>query len=131
MEVIKIMIVKEFGLDEVFLMSEIIDKMDIDVQTDRIVKKTRVLEVENMKDVTKLGKDMVVALGIDIVYGFIKKLHKAKNEVKELIENMTDLSKEEVSKMNLSQMKEFFTELIGTEGFSDFLKQAGESDEKK
>lgn len=125
------MIIKEFGLNEIFLVSEIIDKMDIDVQTDNIIKKTKIAKLENMKDVNKLGKDVVLSLGIDLIYGFMKKLYKAKNEVKELIESMTDLSKEEVSKMNLSQIKEFFTELINKEGFSDFLKQAEGSTEQK
>ncbi len=125
------MIIKEFDLDDVFSMSEIIDKMGLGVEADTIIKKTNIAKLENIKDASKLGKDVVVSLGIELISKFVRNLYKAKNEVKQLIGNLSGMTPEAVSKMNLKQIKEFFAELVEHEGFKDFLLQAGELTEKK
>ena len=125
------MIIKEFDLDDVFSMSEIIDKMGLGVEADTIIKKTNIAKLENIKDASKLGKDVVVSLGIELISKFVRNLYKAKNEVKQLIGNLSGMTPEAVSKMNLKQIKEFFAELVEHEGFKDFLSQAGELTEKK
>lgn len=125
------MIVKSFDLDDVFLLSEIIDKMELEVETDKIIKNTKTAKLENMKDAKKLGKEVFISLGIDLVTKFVRKFYKAKNEVKQLISNFTGLELDAVSKMNIKQIKEFFNELIEHEDFGDFLEQAGELTEQK
>lgn len=125
------MIIKEFDLDDVFLMSEIIDKMELGVEADTIIKKTNIAKLENIKDASKLGKDVVVSLSIELIGKFIRNLYKAKNEVKQLIGNLSGITPEAVSKMSLKQIKEFFAELVEHEGFKDFLSQAGELTEQK
>ena len=120
-------IVRGFDLDCVFLMSEILDKMELGFDADKIIQGTKQSELKNKKDAAALGKEVVVGLGLDIGTKMIRKLYKAKDEVKELIMNLTGMSKEEVGKLGIKDMKEFFVLLINHEGFGDFLAQAGES----
>jgi uncharacterized protein YpuA (DUF1002 family) len=118
------MITKDFDLDDVFLISEIIDKMGIEADIEKITKTIQTSKLENKKDAAGLGKEIAVGLGIDIVTKIIRNLHKAKAEVKQLISNMTKLSPEDVSKFGIKQIKDFFTELAKQDGFASFLSQA-------
>lgn len=120
------MIIKDFDLDDVFLMSEIIEKMELEFDTDAIIKKTNVSKLSGKKDAKELGKDVIMSLGIDLTTKLVKKLHKSKREVKQLIANLTGKTVDEVGKMSMKDMKSFFTELVAHEGFTDFLSQAGE-----
>jgi hypothetical protein len=118
------MITKNFDLDDVFLISEIIDKMGLEADIEKITKTIQTSKLENKLDAAGLGKEIAVGLGIDIVTKMIRNLHKAKTEVKQLISNMTSLGEKEVSKFGVKQIKDFFTELSKHEGFADFLSQA-------
>ena len=120
---------RSFDLDCVFLMSEILDKMDLNVDADEIIKKTQVSKLENMKDAQKLGKEVFVGLGLELGVKMVRNLYKAKKQVKELIRLLTGMTEEEVSKMSIKQIKSFFEELMNHEGFADFLEQAGELNE--
>lgn len=120
------MITKQFDLDDVFLMSEIIDKIGLEADIDKITKQIKATKLENKEDAAKIGKEVAVALGLDLVTKIVRSFHKAKVEVKQLISNLTGMKQEEVSKMSLKQMKDFFSELVSHEEFGDFLKQAGE-----
>lgn len=121
-----IAIVRDFDLDCVFLMSEIIDKMDLGVDADNMIKKTNISKMENMKDAQKLGKEVAIGIGLELTTKMIRNLYKAKKEVKDLIGILTGLTTEEVQKLNIKGIKEFFAELIKHEGFADFLSQAEE-----
>lgn len=120
------MIVKEFDLDSVFMISEIIDKMGLEADVEKITKQIKTSKLENKKDATTLGKEVAVGLGIDLVTKILRNFFKAKKEVKQLVSYLTGLTEKEVGAMNLKQLKEFFTELVEHEGFTDFLSQAGE-----
>jgi len=118
------MITKDFDLDDVFLISEIVDKMGLEADIEKITKTIQTSKLENKTDAKGLGKEIAVGLGIDIVTKMIRNLFKARKEVKQLISNMTGLDEKEVSKFGIKQIKEFFTELSKHEGFADFLSQA-------
>lgn len=120
------MITKDFDLDDIFLFSEMIDKMGIEADIDSITKTIKTSKLNGKKDASALGKEIVVGLAIDIITKIIRNLYKAKKEVKQFISNMTGLTEKEVSKFGIKQMKEFFTELSQHEGFDDFLSQVGE-----
>lgn len=124
------MITKDFDLDDVFTISEIIDKMGLEADIDKITKQVKTAKIENKKDATTVGKEVAVGLGIDLVTKMIRNLHKAKSEVKQLISNLTGLDSQAVGKMGLRQIKDFFSELVQHEGFTDFLSQAEGSSEK-
>jgi hypothetical protein len=119
-------IIKDFDLDDVFLFSEILDKMELNVDIDKMSRKIQTSKLENKDDVKSIGKEVVVSMGADLVVKFMKGLYKAKIQVKQFIANMTGLQLDAVGKMGLKEIKEFFTELINHEGFGDFLSQAGE-----
>ena len=117
---------RSFDLDCVFVMSEILDNMELNVDADNIIKKTQLSKLENMKDAQKLGKEVLVGLGLELGVKMVRNLYKAKKPVKELIGLLTGMTEEEVSKMSIKQIKSFFEELMNHEGFADFLEQAGE-----
>ena len=121
------MIIKPFDLEDVFTMSEIIDKMGLDADVRNVISQVNVSKLENADDAKALGKEVGLGIGIDLISKFIRNLHKAKNEVKKLIGDMSGKSPEEVSKLPMKDMKEFFSELIGDGEFIDFLKQQGQS----
>ena len=121
------MIIKPFDLEDVFTMSEIIDKMGLDADVRNVISQVNVSKLENADDAKALGKEVAVGIGIDLISKFIRNLHKAKNEVKKLIGDMSGKSPDEVSKFSMKDMKEFFSELIGDGEFIDFLKQQGQS----
>lgn len=121
------MIIKPFDLEDVFTMSEIIDKMGLDADVRNVISQVHVSKLENADDAKALGKEVGLGIGIDLISKFIRNLHKAKNEVKKLIGDMSGKSPEEVSKLSMKDMKEFFSELIGDGEFIDFLKQQGQS----
>ena len=121
------MIIKPFDLEDVFTMSEIIDKMGLDADVRNVIDQVNVSKLENAKDAKALGKEVAVGIGIDLISKFIRNLYKAKNEVKKLIGDMSGKSPEEVSKLSMKDMKDFFSELIGDGEFIDFLKQQGQS----
>ena len=121
------MIIKPFDLEDVFTMSEIIDKMGLDADVRNVISQVNVSKLENADDAKALGKEVAVGIGIDLISKFIRNLYKAKNEVKKLIGDMSGKSPDEVSKLSMKDMKEFFAELIGDGEFIDFLKQQGQS----
>ena len=122
-------IVKDFDLECVFLMSEILDKMDLGIDADNIIKKTKLAKLETTKDAGKLGKEIIIGVGVELGAKMVRNLYKAKNEVKQLICDLTGESIETVNKMNVKDITEFFGELAKHEGFGDFLSQAGVSTE--
>lgn len=122
----KKMIQRDFIFDDVFTLSEILAKMDIDADIEAITKQIQTSKLENKNDAMGLGKELVVGLGIDLIGKALKNLFKAKNEVKKLIMDLTGKSKKEVSEMKISEIKNFFTELFKMEDFGELLKQAGE-----
>lgn len=124
------MITKKFDLDDVFLISEIIDKMGLEADIEKITKTIQTSKVENKKNAAALGKEVAVGIGIDLVTKILRNFFKAKEEVKQLVSNLTGLDIKDVSKMGIKEIKLFFIELTKSEGFGDFLSQAGVSGEK-
>ena len=120
------MIIKDFDLDEVFLLSEILDKMNLKIDTSKLTGKVSTDKLESMDDVKALGKDTLIAVIAELITDVIKNLWKAKNLVVKLISNLTGMKPEEVKKMGIKQLKEFFTELIEQPDFKNFLESAGE-----
>lgn len=125
------MIIKDFDLDDVFLFSEIIDKMELDIDTDKMSRKIRTAKLENKEDAKAIGKEVVISMGTELIVKLMKGMYKAKLQVKQFIANMTGLQLDAVGKMGLKEIKEFFTEFVNHEGFGDFLSQAGELTESK
>jgi len=131
------MITKDFDLEDVFLLSEIIEKMNLNIEIDKYMNAEQILdaidpdqeektEEEIEYEEERLGKELFIKAGTDLAIKFVKRMYKAKKEIKKLISNLTGKPVKEVSAMNLKEIKEFFMELVKQEGFKDFLSQAGE-----
>lgn len=123
------MIIKEFDLNDVFIISEIIDKMGLEADIEKITKTVKTSKFENKEDAASLGKEIVVGLGIDMVTKMLRNFYKAQKEVKKLITSLTGLEDKEVGKMGIKQIKEFFAELFKMDGIENFLSQAGETEQ--
>lgn len=115
---------KEFDLDAVFIMSEVLDKTGIIINLKSIVSSLKTEEIQNIRDAQAVGREVGVGLFVQVVGELSKSIHKAQPEVKKLIAHMTDKKVDEVGKMTLKEIKSFFTELVAKEGFADFFKQA-------
>ena len=116
---------RNFNLDDVFLMSEIIDQMGLSVEADKVIKQVKTNKLETKEDAAAVGKEAMMGIGIELVANIAKNLYKAKPAVKQLIGSLSGKTEEEVSKMGIKDIKAFFSEVIKDEGFSDFLESAG------
>ena len=70
------MIIKPFDLEDVFTMSEIIDKMGLDADVRNVISQVNVSKLENADDAKALGKEVGLGIGIDLISKFIRNLHK-------------------------------------------------------
>ena len=92
---------RKLEADDMFLLSEIIDKMDIKIDF-------------TIKNQEQMGADLFMQL--------IRKTHKAKAEIRELIASLSGKSAEEVGKMSPSQMIGDIKEILKQDGVMDFFK---------
>jgi len=122
-------IVKDFDLDDVFLFSEIMDKMEIDFDSKKLTRNITTSKLEGKDDAQQIGKEFMLTFGADLIVKIIRNLYKADKQVKKFIGNMTGMQSGTVGKMGLKDIKEFFKELVAHEGFADFLSQAESSEE--
>lgn len=117
-------IVKTFDLETVFALSEILDKMEISLDKDLFNKTVKTDKLESIEDATQLGKEIMISAIADLGIKVVSKIHKAKKEVLAFVSDMSGTSVEEVKKLSLKELKEFFGELFSTEGLKSFLSQA-------
>ena len=89
--------------NDMFLLSEIADKMDIK------------LDVK--------GKSQE-EIGVDLMLFLVKKSHKAKDEIKQLVATLTEKTAEEVGKMSPKQLIASIKEILKQDGVLDFFKSA-------
>jgi hypothetical protein len=99
---------KRLTIDEVYLLSEIADKIDINVDMPDVKGKSD-KEIELMQE--QLGKKLMLQM--------FRKMHKAKAEISELIKMVTG---KEASLLNIKELKENITEILRQEGIMDFFK---------
>lgn len=92
---------RKLQTDDMFLLSEIADKMDIK------------LDVK--------GKTQEEA-GAELIMFLVKKAHKAKDEIKNLVAALTEKSSEEVAKMSPKEMINNVKEILKQDGLLDFFK---------
>lgn len=104
--------IREMNFDDVFLFSEIVDKMDI--QTD----------LNKMFDEAKKHPDAQAYLGGQMILSIFKRMHKAKAEVTQFVANITEQSVEDTQKMKVGEIKNVFIELVKDEEFQAFFKRA-------
>ena len=101
---------REFTLNDGFALSEIIDKMKID------------LDMNAIGDAVKQGnKEAQAYFGGQLMLTLVKKLHLARAEIVAFVASMTGDTKDEVKKYNITKIKEVFVEIFKQEGLGDFF----------
>jgi len=99
---------KRLTIDEVYLLSEIADKIDVKVDLPDTKGKSD-KEIEMLQE--QLGKKLLLQM--------FRKMHKAREEINELIKQITD---KEANKLSLKELKETISEVLKQEGVMDFFK---------
>jgi len=94
---------RKLETDDMFLLSEIADKMDIKIDA--------------------AGKSQE-EIGADLMLFLIKKSYKAKDEIKQLVATLTEKTAEEVGKMSPKQLIASVKEILKQDGVLDFFKSA-------
>lgn len=97
--------------DDIYLLSEIVDKMDIELPSHTKTVKGK----EVQKEAGEYGNEIITLL--------LKKIYKSKNEINQLLSNLTGKSVDEISNMKIKDTIAAFKEIASQEGFADFLKQ--------
>lgn len=92
--------------DDLFKVSEILDKMNFSLDT--------LMEGEKPKTQNEAG--------LAIISFIIRKLHLAKNELQALLADLTGKSIDEVKKQSPKELIAQIKELASQEGMSDFFK---------
>jgi lipopolysaccharide biosynthesis regulator YciM len=113
---------KKLGIDELFMISEIADKMDIDIPLPKQVN------VAQMKKDKKTQAEIDDALaqaqsdyGGKLISMLVKKAYKAKDEIKELIRVVTG---KEPNDMEPKELLSVFTSILKQDGATEAFKSA-------
>lgn len=122
-------ITKQIDLDDLFVLSEILDIMDLTTNVEEVIKGINQEEINNMNQAKSAGKQMAVSVFADLAVKVLKKIHLAKSEVYQLISNLTEKPVDEVRKLGLKDLKAFFGELFSNEDVADFLS-SGDNEPK-
>lgn len=111
---------REFNLEDGFMLSEILDKTGIN------------LDLNMLADAyAKGGQEGQAYAGGQLILTIFKKMHLAKDEIIKLIAGLTEEPVEEVKKYSLAKIKATFTEMFAQQGIKDFFKAAGDTSESK
>ena len=106
--------IREMNFEDVFLFSEIVDKMDFQA------------DLNKMFDEAKKHPDAQAYLGGQLILSIFKRMHKAKAEVTQFVANITEQSVEDTQKMKISEIKSILMGLIQDEEFQAFFERAKE-----
>ena len=97
---------RKLGANELYLLSEIADKMDLELPD--LPKETNEEQMKNW--------------GMKLFTKMFRKVYKAKNEMNKLIENLTG---KKIDEMSIKEIKDNITEILKQEGVMDFFISTG------
>ena len=101
---------RKLETDDMFLLSEIVDKMGLELDLDALSPKEG-------ESATQVG---FRALG-PLIMQAVRKLHAARDEVKQLIANLSGKSIEEIGKLSPRELIQAVQSIMSQEGALDFL----------
>ena len=102
---------RELGNEDIYLISEIMDKMDM-----RYPDKPKLKAGEE-----KLQEKAMEEYGLKLIKTFMRNIHKAKPEINLLLSSLTEKSIEEVKAMSGSETINLILSIFGKDGFADFF----------
>lgn len=104
---------REIQNTDMYILSEIADKMDL--QFPKMQKLPKNADTETISEArNEYGKELITML--------IKKIHKAKNEINQLISNITEKPISEVEKMSIKETVNTLSNVLKQDGVLDFFK---------
>lgn len=101
---------RKLNIEDAFLFSEIIDKMTIETDLNKLFDEGK-----------KKGSEW---LGGQVVLLLAKKMHLAKNELIQFIASVSEKSEQEVKTLGFKELKEVIFGIVKQEGFADFFNSA-------
>ena len=104
--------IRELYFEDTFLLSEIIDKMDLQADLNKLF------------DDSKKQPDPQAYVGGQLIMLIVKRLHKVQDEVTLFLANITEQSVEDMQKLKLSEIKNVLMDLFKDEEFQAFFKRA-------
>lgn len=102
---------RALNIKDSFRFSEIIDKMGIDTDLNDLLDKGK-----------SKGQEWV---GGQIVLLILKKMHKAQNELIELLASVAEIDKKELEEKPIVYLKDLFSQITKDPQFADFFQSAG------
>jgi len=96
---------RKLNVDDIFLLSEIADKMDFELPA----------YPESSDNSEKIQREY----GMKLFALLFKKIHKAKNEIKEIVTSVTG---KDANEMGIKELSNAFKEIISQEGALDVFK---------
>ena len=103
--------IRELYFEDTFLLSEIIDKMDLQADLNKLFEDA------------KKHPDAQAYLGGQLILSILKRAHKAKDEITQFVANITEQSVEDIKKLKLSEIKDVLSALIKDDEFQNFFKR--------
>ena len=102
---------RELRNDDIYLISEIMDKMDM-----RYPDKPKLKAGEE-----KLQEKAMEEYGLKLMKTFMRNMYKAKEQLNQLLSSLTEKSIEEVKTMSGSETMNLILSIFGKDGFADFF----------
>lgn len=109
--------------DDMYLISEIADKMDVDLPKYPVINiknESEKTEIQKAAEKTAIQKDF----GMRVIHLLVRKVYKAKKEVNNLIANVLEKKVEEVQKMPITETINILKNILKEDGVMDFFKSA-------
>ena len=108
---------RELIFDDLFKLSEILDKMGIRADINKIF------------DEAKEKPDAQAYFGGQVVMMMIAKIHTAKKEVYDFLADLTGKKTDEIKRLKIGEVKDLFTELFSKNDISGFFNSAAVENE--
>jgi len=109
-------------MEHLYLLSELADKLQFEFPEfpDYELERKKMEENKMNKEEIEIKlKKMQNKYGKSVMLDLFKSMHKAKDEINNLI---TSITKRDVKTMSLKEIKDCFTEIINTDGVLDFFR---------
>lgn len=107
---------RKLNIEDAFTFSEILDKMGIDADINRLGDEAK-----------KKGADW---MGGQVAILLFKKMHLAKKELIGFVASVSEKSEDDIKKMGIVELKDLFLAIANSEGFASFFKSALPQEQK-
>lgn len=104
---------RKLGLQDVFALSRILDKLDLK------------LDLQGFIDEARDSEDAISYVGGQITLTLMRSLYKVDNEVYAWLASLTGQTEEDVKNLGIKDLQEIFTNIFSDEDIVDFFGSLG------